>query len=209
MFYPQDFLTGTMFMSDEEVGIYIRLLCAQHQIGGLIKKKDFENRVHGNEKVSEKFIETEDGYFNQRLMIEIEKRSKKSDNLSANAKIRWEKEKQKQCKSNAIALDLHMPIENENETVIRNKKSVFVIPEIQEIIEYCKERNNGVDAERFFDFYESKGWVIGKNKMKDWKATVRTWEKNKSDQKQAQLVRREVNPREYNPNDYKVVDYGK
>jgi hypothetical protein len=43
--------------------------------------------------------------------------------------------------------------------------------------EYCRERNNGIDAEAFIDFYESKGWFIGKNKMKDWKAAVRTWER--------------------------------
>lgn len=52
----------------------------------------------------------------------------------------------------------------------------FTPPTIEEIQEYCKERNNTVDAERFYDFYSSKGWMVGKNKMKDWKASVRTWE---------------------------------
>ena len=42
---------------------------------------------------------------------------------------------------------------------------------------YCKERGNGVDPEGWFDFYTSKGWKIGKNAMKDWKAAVRTWER--------------------------------
>ena len=42
---------------------------------------------------------------------------------------------------------------------------------------YCLERKNNINAETFIDFYESKGWKIGKNKMKDWKAAVRTWEK--------------------------------
>lgn len=59
---------------------------------------------------------------------------------------------------------------------ISKKKSSFCPPSIQEIETYCKERNNRVDAKRFYDFYESKGWMIGKNKMKDWKAAVRTWE---------------------------------
>lgn len=52
----------------------------------------------------------------------------------------------------------------------------FKKPTINEIQNYCNERNNHVDAERFYNFYESKGWMVGKNKMKDWKAAVRTWE---------------------------------
>lgn len=61
-----------------------------------------------------------------------------------------------------------------------NKKEInkerFKKPTLEEVREYCKERNNKVDAEKFIDFYESKGWMVGKNKMKDWKACVRTWE---------------------------------
>jgi len=54
----------------------------------------------------------------------------------------------------------------------------FMSPSLQEVKEYCLERENGIDAERFINFYESKGWMIGKNKMKCWKSAVRTWEKN-------------------------------
>ena len=59
----------------------------------------------------------------------------------------------------------------------------FTPPTLEEVKSYCLERNNNVDAQRFIDFYESKGWMIGKSKMKDWKACVRTWEKedNKQD----------------------------
>lgn len=53
----------------------------------------------------------------------------------------------------------------------------FLIPSFDEVKEYCTTRNNNVDAEKFIDFYSSKGWMIGKNKMKDWKAAVRTWER--------------------------------
>lgn len=52
----------------------------------------------------------------------------------------------------------------------------FQPPSLEEVQAYCKERNNHVDPERFIDFYESKGWMVGKNKMKNWKACVRTWE---------------------------------
>lgn len=53
----------------------------------------------------------------------------------------------------------------------------FVKPTVEEVREYCLERKNNVNPEKFVDFYESKDWYIGKNKMKDWKAAVRTWER--------------------------------
>jgi len=60
------------------------------------------------------------------------------------------------------------------------KTTRFVKPTIEEVSAYCAERKNGINAEAFINFYESKGWKIGKNSMKDWKAAVRTWEsKNK------------------------------
>lgn len=52
----------------------------------------------------------------------------------------------------------------------------FMKPTVEDIRNYCTERGNAVDAQRFYDFYEAKGWLIGKNPMKDWKAAVRTWE---------------------------------
>lgn len=61
-----------------------------------------------------------------------------------------------------------------------NTKVGFVKPTIIDIKEYCKERKNNVDAETFFDFYESNGWKVGKNSMKNWKASVRTWEKSRN-----------------------------
>lgn len=54
----------------------------------------------------------------------------------------------------------------------------FVKPKVEEIDAYCTERNNSVDAQQFFDYYESKGWKVGKAPMKDWKSAVRTWERN-------------------------------
>lgn len=56
------------------------------------------------------------------------------------------------------------------------KEKKFRKPTLKEVETYCQERNNNVDPQRFIDFYDSKDWMIGKNKMKDWKACVRTWE---------------------------------
>ena len=58
-----------------------------------------------------------------------------------------------------------------------NKKAFFKKPTLDEVKNYCIERNNNIEPEAFLDFYESKNFMIGKNKMKDWKAAVRTWER--------------------------------
>jgi len=74
-------------------------------------------------------------------------------------------------------------------TTINKNKQIKIInkyfkkPHVFDIKNYCLERNNNVDCEAFYDFYESKGWMVGKNKMKDWKAAVRTWEKKKPEKK--------------------------
>lgn len=61
------------------------------------------------------------------------------------------------------------------------ESKVFQKPTVDEVRAYCQERHNKVDAEQFVDFYESKGWRIGSDPMKDWKAAVRTWEKRRQD----------------------------
>ena len=64
----------------------------------------------------------------------------------------------------------------------RNQKSnrAFKPPTLEEIKAYCLERKNNVDPETFYDFYESKGWMVGKNKMKDWQSAVRNWERREA-----------------------------
>ena len=90
--------------------------------------------------------------------------------------------------------DLNKNIDN----IERDNKgrSRFQKPTLDEVTEYCRTRNNGIDPEEFFAFYESKGWMVGKNPMKDWKAAVITWEKSakkkSSSQRQYQPRRRET-----------------
>lgn len=64
-----------------------------------------------------------------------------------------------------------------------SKKKNFVPPTVEEVRAYCESRHNNVDPETFVDFYTSKGWMVGKNKMKDWKSAVRTWERNRKQDK--------------------------
>ena len=69
------------------------------------------------------------------------------------------------------------PYEGESESAPKPK--TFTPPTPEEVNAYCQERNNGIDGNEFVDFYQSKGWLVGKSKMKDWKAAVRTWEKSR------------------------------
>lgn len=85
----------------------------------------------------------------------------------------------------------HSIVENSIEKCSKEKSSKkdspkrFVPPYLAEVQAYCIERGNGIDAQAFIDFYASKGWLVGKTKMSDWKAAVRTWEsRNRKQAKQ-------------------------
>ena len=71
-------------------------------------------------------------------------------------------------------------VKNDKNIQNNNIRRNFKPPTLQEVQEYCRERNNKVDAQSFVDFYESKDWMVGKNKMKDWRASVRTWERRET-----------------------------
>lgn len=80
-----------------------------------------------------------------------------------------------------IEIELEKDIEIEKDSSAKStttKRKRFEKPTLSEIKEYCIERNNNVDAQHFYDYYESNGWKVGKNSMKNWQAAVRTWEKN-------------------------------
>lgn len=104
-----------------------------------------------------------------------------------------------------IEKNFYTPIEEnfqDNNTSINNtsinkkekraKRNNFTKPTIEELQQYCLERHNGINAEAFYDFYESKNWYVGKNKMVDWKACVRTWESRNKPKKNAYDKRQDV-----------------
>jgi len=113
------------------------------------------------------------GFFTSKSIIKrLSKRREKSEVGRANAYKRWENNDanpmQTECEPIAI-----------KGKKSKGKKSIFRKPTIEQIREYCKERNNNIDPEYFFDKQEAQGWVTGKNKIpiKDWKAVIRTWER--------------------------------
>ena len=78
-----------------------------------------------------------------------------------------------------IPPDIDIEIDKEIE-IDKDKKPLkrFTAPTLEEVKEYCAERKNGVDAARFVNYYTANGWKVGKNPMKDWRAAVRSWERN-------------------------------
>ena len=110
------------------------------------------------------------------------------------ANKRWEKERAKanseyeRIQPNADGCERirNMPNTDTNTDTNTNTEDIadkpqrtrFLAPTVEEVQEYCKERNNSVDPQRFIDYYTANGWMVGKNKMRDWKAAVRTWENN-------------------------------
>lgn len=169
LLYTSDFLSSTITMTNEEVGMFIRLLCLQHQKGKL-SEKDMQSICSGYvQDVYEKFELIDGFYINQRMYEEAEKRSKYTESRRNNA--------------SAKHMQKHMPnhmeneIENVNEVEIKNK-SKFKKPDLLEVHQYFQEQENPNEAEKFFNYYESNGWKVGKNPMKDWKAASRNWIKN-------------------------------
>lgn len=77
------------------------------------------------------------------------------------------------------SLHNNINIDNTNNNINNNISGKrFKPPTVDEVKAYCIERQNNVDAARFIDYYTANGWKVGKNTMKDWKAAVRTWERN-------------------------------
>lgn len=89
---------------------------------------------------------------------------------------------------NAIERDKEKEEDKENirESKERKPQQRFIAPTRSEVRAYCQERNNGVNPDRFVDYYEANGWKVGRNPMKDWKAAVRSWERNGIDKKSNQ-----------------------
>jgi hypothetical protein len=177
LFYSSDFLTGTLLMSMEQKGKFITLLCIQHQKGHMIEKDMLQICGTYDEDIFSKFKKDNDGkFYNERLKEEVEKRKAYSESRRNNRK------KKEDMIDTFKTYDEHMENENENENKDLNKSkkvSSFQKPTVEQVEEYMKERGMSNYASRFHNFYESKGWMVGKNKMKDWKAAVRNWEDDK------------------------------
>ena len=94
-----------------------------------------------------------------------------------------------------IKTEINTPLPNGNKgskaATPPTREARFSPPSLDEVHAYISERGSAVDAQQFVDFYASKGWMVGKNRMKDWKAAVRTWEKRRKEEAGEQPTKQE------------------
>ena len=83
-----------------------------------------------------------------------------------------------------LILTIEKILNDLEEGIKQQPKTTKARPSLEEVVAYCQERQNGIDPNKWFDFYTSNGWKVGKNPMKDWKAAVRTWERKHPVQQQ-------------------------
>ena len=122
-----------------------------------------------------------------------------------------ERERDAECDSHTESRDSHAIDKDIDKEVDKNnikRATPFKPPTLEEVKAYCLERNNGIDPQIFIDFYDSKGWMIGKNKVKDWRACMRTWENRRnadSKPKKTQLHDFEQNKYDFNDLERKLL----
>lgn len=147
------------------------------------KKKTTEDIVENNQKQPTDNFSTEENNSKQPIEVFDDKKTTQNNQKQPVVENIEKKNNQKQPNVN-VNVNVNDNV-NVNANVNDNGSSKttrkrFVQPSLDEVKQYCVERHNSVDAQRFIDFYASKGWLIGNQPMKDWKAAVRTWEQREN-----------------------------
>lgn len=156
-------LTDLETLSDEEFGVFMRG-CLRYSESGVVPK--FKDRLLDTLFATQK-----------RLIDEADAeyegiREKRRDAINK----RWHTNDTNEYKCiQEYTNDTKTKTRTKTKT-IPSKEGRFTPPTVEQVTEYCKERGNGIDPERFVNFYQQKNWMVGKNKMVDWRAAVRNWE---------------------------------
>ncbi len=189
-------------------GIYIKIMCLFHKCdpygGILLKQNDKQNQniclnfarklakqlpfdsteINDalDELLHEKVLLIDGDFLYQKRMVKDNEISNKRSEIGSKGGKKTQNKNKKFAKAN-IKANSEYEYVNENEVVFEEKegtgrKNKFIPPTLDQLIDYCNERQNNVDPVKWLNFYTAKDWMIGKNKMKDWKAAVRTWENN-------------------------------
>jgi len=214
-FYADDFLAGTLEMSQEEVGQYIRLLCHQWNRGSIPVETEKQQRLTGgcvSVDVLVKFRLCEDGLLrNERLeTVRSEKdrylqqqsqKGRKSAELRKLASTVVQPDTQPESNSGSTTVEIRLqpkvnspsptPTPNNKEESIapKSQRSHFTTPTVEEVQAECvRIELSLLEAPKFVDYYESKGWLVGKAKMKSWKPALRNWKRNQNERQQTLIV---------------------
>jgi uncharacterized protein YdaU (DUF1376 family) len=195
-----DFKQATDMLTDSQAMAYLRMIWMYYDTEEPLpddsKKLAFmlKSDPATIELLLEHFFTYRDGrWSHERCDQEIAGFRARSESARRSAKHRWDAQSMRthsDRNANASKNDADLCVSDANQYPITNNQEEnraktakrFVPPTVDEVASYCKERKNLVDSERFVNFYSAKGWMVGKNRMKDWKAAVRTWEKSSGEQ---------------------------
>lgn len=163
--FQDEYLERLAKLSDQELGRLVRALAIYHATGE-------QQELAGRESIAYDFIKVDIDRIDEKYAAKCDtnrnnrQRSPTNDNERERTMTNVPKDKDKVKDKD----------KENNLTVVKEKRQRFSPPTADEVKAYCQERGNHVDAQRFVDFYTAKGWRVGNNPMKDWKAAVRTWE---------------------------------
>jgi uncharacterized protein YdaU (DUF1376 family) len=193
LFYPGDYVSGTMGMTFEEKGAYMDLLMLQFNRGHMNTHMIQHTVGHLWDQVKCKFIQDKEGlWYNVRLDVEKEKRKtfteSRRNNMKPKDKPSYEPPYETHMQPH---MDSHMENVNENinkdinKDINTNKSIIKLQPlnkkfcKFEETVEHFSIRlgieKGKIEAEKFYNYYESNGWKVGKNPMKNWKAAANNW----------------------------------
>ena len=193
-FHISDYKSHTEHLEPMEDLAYRRMLdwCYLHESPLPKDKKDIARLIRMRTQcdcitnvLREFFDKDKDGnYINKRVFLEINETNKKSSQARDAANARWDKVS---MDANALQTDsgrnaTQDPLPKTQDPLPKKKRaSPFSPPSVQEVTQYICDKQYSLDPEAFIAFYESKGWMVGKNKMKSWKASLTTWQKRNGD----------------------------
>mgnify|MGYP001813776113 CR=1 FL=1 len=214
-FYASDFFSGVADMTDAEVGIYIRLLCLSWDKGGLSERQLPSASHEGDEAAVRsvlkwKFHRDEDGLWrNARLeetrqvqLARSQAGRKGGQTTQANfkqtgkqtpSKLQAKAQANRQANGQAKSKPQSQSHSQSQSSVSNSEKErrrparKLAPPRLEEVREYCRSRDSAVDPEQFCDHYAANGWrQANGNPIKDWRAAVRTWERNEFGRKRSE-----------------------
>lgn len=168
--FQDEYLERLAKLSDQEIGRLVRALAKYHATGEM-------QELAGRESIAFDFIKVDIDRIDQRYEAKCETNSnnRKRSSTIVNERQQTETDVHKDKDKDKVKDE-----DKEKDKEKDNKRHyvAFHPPTIDEVAEYCREKGYNIDAEHFVSYYESNGWRVGKNPMKDWRAACRTWARN-------------------------------
>jgi len=179
LFYPGDYVSGTMGMTFEEKGAYMDLLMLQFNRGHMNTHMIQHTIGHLWEQVKCKFIQDDEGlWYNVRLDIEKEKRKTFTESRRNNMKSK-NKPKDEPTYETHMQPHMNSHMENVNENINKDINTNKSKCSFEQVYEYMANKISldlaKIEAEKFVNYYTSNGWKVGKNPMKSWAAAANNW----------------------------------